>query len=148
MNLTIVWGGSLCAYFKAGAHVWPFEGVVLTAFCGRGKLNLLLHNRSPQNNEHLLSHTVSLGQGSGMGLARWFWLRVWHGCSHRKAWLGAQISFHVAHGGRDCAGCWQGLTMGASPEGWLSVLMTSRLALLRVSDSREGRTEAMMFSAT
>ena len=38
--------------------------------------------------------------------------------------------------------------MGASPEGWLSVLMTSRLALLRVSDSREGRTEVMMFSAT
>ena len=82
----------MCAYFKAGAHIWPFEGVTLH-FVGEGN-NLLLHNRSPQNiaglrkNEHLLSHTVSLGQGSGMGLAWWFWLRVCHGCSHLKAWLG------------------------------------------------------------
>ena len=84
---------------------------------------------------------MSLGQGSGLAQGL-LWLQSSEGLA------GAQISFHVAHGGRDCAGCWQSLTMGSSPEGWLSVLMTSWLALPRVSDSREGRTEAMMFSAT
>lgn len=42
------------------------------------KLTNNQHSTLFNNNQHLLSHTVPLGQEIGSGLARWSWLRVSH----------------------------------------------------------------------
>lgn len=73
----------------------------------------------------------------------WFWGLSWlcqdagWGCSHLKAWLGLWICSSGAPVDKTVLALGQvspGLTMGASPEGWLCALRPWQLALLRVSD--------------
>lgn len=91
-------------------------------------------NRSPQNiaglrkNEHLLSHTMSLGQGSGMGLARRFGsgsvmaVVIWRlGWGHRSSSMLHMVGVTVLAVGR--VSPW-GLLLKAGwvsswPRGWL-----------------------------